>query len=94
MDVVGNDIACTPLGTNSTGDVAKLCQNTTGCVAFNIFSRSSDGVSMYCLKNARTPLSDQSTTYMKGACQGVYTGAQRRFLSGPIEVATGQLHVV
>ena len=28
-------------------------------------------------KSARTPLSDQSTTYMKGTCQGIYTGAHK-----------------
>ena len=75
MDVAGNDIACNPLGTNSTGDLAKICQTTSGCVAFNVFL-TTDGTIKSCLKNARTPLSDQSTTYMKGACQGIfYTGA-------------------
>ena len=77
MDVVGNDIACTPLGTNSTADLARVCQTTSGCVAFNVF-QPAGGVPTYCLKNARTPLSDQSMTWMKGACQGIYTGAQRR----------------
>ena len=75
MDVFGNDITCTPLGTSSPGDVAKLCQSTSGCVAFNIFL-ATDGAIKYCLKNARSPLSDLSTTYMKGTCQGFYTGAQ------------------
>ena len=77
MDVVGNDIACNPLGTNSPGDLAKLCQTTSGCVAFNVF-QPLGGVPTFCLKTARTPLSDQSTTWMKGTCQGFYTGANRR----------------
>ena len=76
MDVAGSDIACKPLGTNSTADLARLCQNTTGCVAFNVFL-TTDGTIKYCLKSARTPLSDQSTTYMKGTCQGIYTGAHK-----------------
>jgi hypothetical protein len=76
MDVVGNDIACNPLGTNTPGDLASRCQATAGCVAFNIHQQPG-GVPNYCLKSARSPVSDQSTTWMKGACQGIYTGARR-----------------
>ena len=73
MDVIGNDIICSPLGTSSPGDVAKLCQSTIGCVAFNVFL-ATDGAIKYCLKSARTPLSDLSTGAMKGTCQGTYIG--------------------
>ena len=71
MDVPGNDITCNPLGTNSPDDLAKLCQAASGCVAFNVF-QGPGGVVSYCLKTVRSPLSDQSTTWMKGSCQGFF----------------------
>jgi hypothetical protein len=77
MDMFGNDIkTCNPLGTNSTDDLARLCRTTSGCVAFDVW-REPGGVESYCLKHTLTALSNESTTYMKGACQGIYTGAQR-----------------
>jgi hypothetical protein len=76
MDMPGNDITCDLLGPGSPDDLARLCHATTGCVAFNFYTRPADGLVRYCLKHTRTALSDQSITYMKGACQGVYTGAQ------------------
>jgi hypothetical protein len=82
MDVVGNDIACNPLGTNTPGDLASRCQATAGCVAFNIHQQPG-GVPNYCLKSARSPVSDQKATWMKGSCQGIYTGAQRVRCCGP-----------
>jgi hypothetical protein len=82
LDMFGNDIICTELGTNSTDDLARLCQATSGCVAFNVWTQQPEGVVSYCLKHNRTALSDQSTTYMTGACQGVYTGAQRACSAG------------
>ena len=74
-DVIGNDVTCSRVGTSSPGDLAKLCKATSGCIAFNVFT-ATDGAIGYCLKSARSPLSDLSTGAMKGTCQGTYMGAQ------------------
>jgi hypothetical protein len=73
MDVFGNDISCNPMGTNTLGDLAKLCQATSGCVAFNVW-QPPGGVLNYCLKTSRSATVDLSTSSMKGACLGTYTG--------------------
>ena len=86
VSAAGSSISCGSIGTSSMASLVSACYDSAQCVGLSVYQDEGQPTA-YCLKQASSPFTNQSATYMREGCLGTHVRSE---CSATWQLSTGQ----